>query len=43
MLKIFFLLFMSSGLPVAIAMAGASLAYILISATCRRSSSSTGW
>ena len=31
MLKIFFLLFMSSGLPVAIAMAGASLAYILIS------------
>jgi len=31
MLKIFFLLFMSSGIPVAIAMAGASLAYILIS------------
>src|SRR6186713_1652318 len=31
MLKIIFLLFMSSGLPVAIAMAGASLAYILIS------------
>jgi len=31
MLKIFFLLFMSSGLLVAIAMAGASLAYILIS------------
>src|SRR4051812_29453733 len=31
MLKIFFLLFMSSGLPVAIAMAGASLAYILLS------------
>src|SRR5215207_5298914 len=32
MLKIIFLLFMSSGLPVAIAMAGASLAYILLSA-----------
>ena len=31
MLKIIFLLFMSSGLPVAIAMAGASLVYILIS------------
>jgi TRAP-type C4-dicarboxylate transport system permease large subunit len=31
MLKIFFLLFMSGGIPVAIAMAGASLAYILIS------------
>ena len=31
MLKIFFLLFMSSGIPVAIAMAGASLAYILVS------------
>ncbi|HEX7435990.1 MAG TPA: TRAP transporter large permease [Caldimonas sp.] len=31
MLKVFFLLFMSSGLPVAIAMAGASLAYILVS------------
>src|SRR3954470_21305568 len=31
MLKIFFLLFMSSGIPVAIAMAGASLAYILLS------------
>src|SRR5215210_3196407 len=31
MLKIFFLLFMSSGLPVAIAMAGASLVYILVS------------
>src|SRR6187455_3329238 len=31
MLKIIFLLFMSSGLPVAIAMAEASLAYILIS------------
>jgi len=31
MLKVFFLLFMSSGLPVAIAMAGASLAYVLIS------------
>src|SRR6187401_1462582 len=31
MLKIIFLLFMSSGVPVAIAMAGASLAYILIS------------
>ena len=31
MLKIFFLLFMSSGLPVAIAMAGASLAYVLLS------------
>src|SRR6186713_1361186 len=30
MLKIIFLLFMSSGLPVAIAMAGASLAYILV-------------
>src|SRR6187399_1035065 len=33
MLKIIFLLFMSSGLPVAIAMAGASLVYILISGT----------
>src|SRR5215213_7593062 len=31
MLKVFFLLFMSSGIPVAIAMAGASLAYILVS------------
>ena len=31
MLKIIFLLFMSSGLPVAIAMAGASLVYILFS------------
>ncbi|HEV7578491.1 MAG TPA: TRAP transporter large permease [Caldimonas sp.] len=31
MLKIFFLLFMSGGVPVAIAMAGASLAYILVS------------
>ena len=31
MLKIIFLLFMSSGLPVAIAMAGASLVYIVIS------------
>ena len=31
MLKIIFLLFMSSGIPVAIAMAGASLVYILIS------------
>jgi len=31
MLKIFFLLFMSSGIPVAIAMAGASLAYVLLS------------
>ncbi len=31
MLKIIFLLFMSSGLPVAIAMAGASLVYILVS------------
>ncbi|MGZ5185818.1 MAG: TRAP transporter large permease [Caldimonas sp.] len=31
MLKVFFLLFMSSGLPVAIAMAGASLAYVLLS------------
>src|SRR6476659_616215 len=31
MLKIIFLLFMSSGLPVAIAMAGASLAYIVVS------------
>src|SRR6478672_6107275 len=31
MLKIFFLLFMSSGIPVAIAMAGASLVYILVS------------
>src|SRR6188472_517033 len=31
MLKIIFLLFMSSGVPVAIAMAGASLAYVLIS------------
>src|SRR3954463_5986545 len=33
MLKVFFLLFMSSGIPVAIAMAGASLAYILLSGT----------
>ncbi len=33
MLKIFFLLFMAGGLPVAIAMAGASLAYILVSGT----------
>src|SRR6185295_425239 len=33
MLKVFFLLFMSSGLPVAIAMAGASLAYVLIAGT----------
>ena len=33
MLKLFFLLFMGSGLPVAIAMAGASLAYILVSGT----------
>src|SRR5436190_5672566 len=31
MLKVFFLLFMSSGIPVAIAMAGASLVYILMS------------
>ncbi|MCE9659419.1 MAG: TRAP transporter large permease [Burkholderiales bacterium] len=31
MLKIIFLLFMSSGLPVAIAMAGASLVYVLLS------------
>jgi TRAP-type C4-dicarboxylate transport system permease large subunit len=31
MLKIFFLLFMAGGIPVAIAMAGASLAYILMS------------
>src|SRR5918993_4085003 len=31
MLKIIFLLFMSSGLPVAIAMAGASLVYVLVS------------
>src|SRR6476469_2312653 len=31
MLKVFFLLFMSSGIPVAIAMVGASLAYILLS------------
>ena len=31
MLKVFFLLFMSGGVPVAIAMAGASLAYILVS------------
>ena len=31
MLKILFLFMMSSGLPVAIAMAGASLVYILIS------------
>src|SRR5438552_3403349 len=31
MLKIFFLLFMSGGVPVAIAMAGASLAYVLLS------------
>ena len=33
MLKIFFLLFMGAGLPVAIAMAGASLVYILFSGT----------
>ncbi|RZI93404.1 MAG: TRAP transporter large permease, partial [Variovorax sp.] len=31
MLKIFFLIFMSGGIPVAIAMAGASLFYILVS------------
>ncbi|MEO7243129.1 MAG: TRAP transporter large permease [Variovorax sp.] len=31
MLKIFFLVFMAGGIPVAIAMAGASLAYILVS------------
>jgi TRAP-type C4-dicarboxylate transport system permease large subunit len=31
MLKVFFLLFMSSGLPVAVAMAGAALAYVLLS------------
>jgi len=31
MLKIFFLIFMAGGIPVAIAMAGASLAYILVS------------
>src|SRR5439155_18425865 len=31
MLKVFFLLFMAGGLPVAVAMAGASLAYILLS------------
>ncbi|MBU1360438.1 MAG: TRAP transporter large permease subunit, partial [Gammaproteobacteria bacterium] len=31
MLKIFFLVFMAGGVPVAIAMAGASLAYILMS------------
>ncbi|CAN7169055.1 TRAP transporter large permease [Pseudorhodoferax sp. LjRoot39] len=31
MLKIFFLLFMAGGIPVAIAMAGASLVYILVS------------
>jgi TRAP-type C4-dicarboxylate transport system permease large subunit len=30
MLKVFFLVFMSSGLPVAVAMAGASLAYVLL-------------
>src|SRR6186713_3409325 len=33
MLKIIFLLFMSSGIPVAVAMAGASLVYILMSGT----------
>jgi len=33
MLKIFFLLFMGAGIPVAIAMAGASLVYILFSGT----------
>ena len=33
MLKIFFLLFMGAGIPVAIAMAGASLVYILMSGT----------
>src|SRR3954463_8307758 len=33
MLKIFFLVFMAGGIPVAIAMAGASLAYILLSGT----------
>ncbi len=38
MLKIIFLFLMASGLPVAIAMAGSSLLYILFSAaTCRRS------
>ena len=31
MLKIFFLIFMMGGIPVAIAMAGASLAYIMVS------------
>ncbi|MDR6888235.1 MULTISPECIES: TRAP transporter large permease [Variovorax] len=31
MLKIFFLIFMAGGIPVAVAMAGASLAYILVS------------
>ncbi|MDM0108329.1 TRAP transporter large permease [Variovorax sp. J22R24] len=33
MLKIFFLVFMAGGIPVAIAMAGASLAYILLSSS----------
>ena len=33
MLKIVFLLFMSAGIPVAVAMAGASLVYILWSGT----------
>ena len=33
MLKIFFLIFMGAGIPVAIAMAGASLVYILFSGT----------
>ncbi|MEO8525848.1 MAG: TRAP transporter large permease [Caldimonas sp.] len=33
MLKVFFLLFMAGGVPVAIAMAGASLAYVLLAGT----------
>ena len=33
MLKIFFLVFMAGGIPVAIAMAGASLAFILLSSS----------
>ena len=37
MLKVIFLLLMSGGLPVAIAMAGSALLYILYMATCRPS------
>jgi hypothetical protein len=44
MLKIIFLGLMASGLPVAIAMAGSALLFILLSdSTCRPSWSSTAW